>query len=370
MHHLLPILLLCCMSGVVPAADSATAASPTLLTWVSGYNPSIAAFHLDPATGILHPSATTPAIANASFLAWDGAHRHLYAVHEAYPGGKVSAFTIGADGALTLLDTVASGGSGPCHLCVQPNGKFLVVAHYGDGVVSVLPILADGSLGATAPAVTKETTGENAHEAVMDPSGKYLIVPFKGSDLIVTYRIDPDTGALRPGVMTGTGKKSGPRHLVFNAAGTFMYVINENDSTIDTYAFNADIGSIFLSASASTLAPGTDAAQAKKNSGAEIQLAPSGKFLYASNRGDDSIAIFKIGADGIPQAVGWEHAGGALKTPRHFSLTPDGSIMLVASQKSSTVTTLRVDPDTGLLTVLSSTAVPNGPAFVGVMAGP
>ena len=364
MNHFLTILLLLFVGGVLSAADSATAASPTPLTWVSGNNQSIAAFQLDPATGNLRPSATTPANANASFLAWDGAHRHLYALHESYPAGKVSAFTIAPDGALTLQNTVASGGSGPCHLCVHPNGKFLFVANYGDGAVSVLPIHDDGSLGATVATVKP---GLNAHEAVPDPSGRFLLVPCKGSDVIAVYHVDPATGALSTPTTVATAKHAGPRHLVFNAAATLVYVVNENDSTVATYAWAPDTGTLTPRATVPTLAPGTDGA---KNSGAEIQLAPSGKFLYASNRGDDSIAIFKIGDDGILQGIGWEHAGGALKTPRHFSLTPDGTIMLVASQKNNTVTSLRINPETGLLTVLASTLVPAGPAFVGVMTSP
>jgi 6-phosphogluconolactonase len=247
---------------------------------------------------------------------------------------------------------------GPCHLAVHPNGKFVAVAHYNDGDVSILPIHDDGSIGATVASIT---AGKNAHEVVFDPTGNFLLVPYKGSDAIAILACDGATGALHLSATAGTAANAGPRHLVFNAAGTTVYVINENDSTVATYAWAN--GALTPRATVSTLAPGTTT----KNTGAEIQLAPSGKFLYASNRGDDSIAIFRIDGDGLPQPVAWEHAGGVLKEPRHFSLSPDGSIMLVAAQKTGTVTSLRVDAATGLLTVLATTAVPAGPAFVGVL---
>jgi 6-phosphogluconolactonase len=352
------------IGGVMSAAEG------RVFVYVSGYAPEIACFTLDSASGTLTPSSTSPGGSNPSFLAWSADHRFVYAINEINPAGRVVSFSVNpVQGALTRINDAASAGSGPCHLAVHPGGRWLATANYTSGHVGILPIRADGSVG--EPVVT-ELAGKNAHEAVWDEGGTFLFVPCAGSDAIAQYRFDPMTGALthnQPASVT-TGSGAGPRHLVFNPTHTFAYGINEQGGTITTYAYSAARGVLTAVNVVSTL-PAGFSATAGANSTAEIQIAMSGAFLYGSNRGHDSIAIFALDAvSGLPTLIAHETGGGVIRVPRHFSIDGTGSIAFVANQGSNSVTIFRIDPRTGTLHCISTLPVGAGPSFVAAMPAP
>lgn len=357
------VLALATACGGDPAPATIDAAPPAhLVAYVSGYGPDLAWLDLDVATGALAPVGTAPARqAQPSFLAIGAST--LYAVSESE--GRVAAYALDpTTGAPTFLADVASGGAGPAHVAIDRGGRFVLAANYTSGTIAVLPIRGDGGVMAATQTLT---AGANAHEIVVAPDGTAVFVPCKGADWIAQYTFDPATGALAPNpvphLMTAAG--AGPRHLAFAPDRAHAYLVNENDSTLVALAFDATTEQLATRQTVSTRAPGATGA----NTGAEVAVHPSGRWVYASNRGDDDLAQLAIDpADGTLTLVGHTPTGGA--TPRMFAIDPTGAWLFVANQGSDTVITFAIDPTTGALARVGAPLASTSPAFVGFASLP
>ncbi len=315
----------------------------------------IYAWRFQPAGGRLTPLGLAVETSNPSFLAVAPNQRFLYAANEDRTG-TISAFAIDpANGQLKLLNHVPSRGSGPCHVAVDPSGKWLFAANYNSGSVAMFPVREDGSLGEATGFVqhagssvnAQRQSGPHAHSANVSPDGRWLLVPDLGLDQILTYRIDTAKGALSAGdpPFTKLTPGSGPRHLAFGAGARFAYAINEMLATVTVFHYNSARGSL----EELQTAPVTPEGYTGQKSSAEVAVAPGGKFLYASNRGDSTITVFRIDGDkGTLTAV--EHVSTQGKTPRNFTIDPSGAFLFAANQDSGNVVVFKIDPATGRLT--------------------
>ena len=310
----------------------------------------IGVYRFDAATGALTHRHTVPN-ASPSYLAVDAGARFLYAVNEIGAAertieGRVSAFARdAATGALTFLNDQPSHGTLPCHLTVDPSGRFVIVANYGSGTVAVYPIGPDGALGAATERLQLEGSGPHprqagsrAHAATFDPAGRFLAIADLGADRVVMYRLDA-AGRLTPtGEYAETPPGGGPRHIVFAPDGRHAYVNNEIGSAVTAYAYDAARGAFTALQTLSTLPPGWRG----ENTTAEIALHPNGRALYVSNRGHESIAIFAVdAATGQLTAAG--HAPTQGSTPRCFALDPGGAYLYAANQRTDTLVAFRVE---------------------------
>jgi len=366
--------------GSVAAAGAAAAVAGTdagvapqvplaAFAYVGGGN-QIALFSMATDTGVLTPrGAPLQVTPNPSFLAFAPAGDFLFAVNESdnVPGigsGAVSSFRIDpVTGGLTFINRVSSQGAGPAHVSVDHGGHFVFVANYNGGTIAVLPVADDGTLGAS---IASASHGGNAqaHEVVIDPSNRFLFVPNKGLSNIMQYRFDEVTGQLEPNAPPAVAfaPGAGTRHLAFHPSAPYAYAINELDDTIVALSFDAAQGTLTPIQTLPTLPAGANGAN---NTCAEVQVAPSGRFVYGSNRGHDSIVIYAVdAATGRLSLVGHQLTGG--NTPRSFHLDRNGRVMLVANQGSNEVVSFQVDATTGLLTETSSVSA-QAPAFVGVL---
>lgn len=315
---------------------------------------------IDPATGVITQTGTTAGIVNPSFLALHPSGNHLYAVTEieeevdGRPGGGVSAYERNHEtGALTLLNSRRSHGLGPCYVAVDPKGQLVLVANYGSGSVAALPITANGRLEAAAfvdqhhgASVNEHRQqGPHAHSIMVDPSGHYVFSADLGMDFLFIYRLDDGRLTRREPVGVALHPGAGPRHFAFHPSKPFFYVINELDSTITTLSWDAASGVAEPLQTVSTLPDDFTG----ETTCADIHLDPAGKFVYGSNRGHDSIAIFAIDQQtGLLDSRGHTPSGG--KTPRNFALSPDGRFVFVANQNSNNIVTFQRDEQTGALT--------------------
>lgn len=312
-------------------------------------------FDFDATTGRLAPKGATNDLDNPTFLALHPDGRSLYAANEignfeGKPAGAASAYRIEPDGALTRLNRQASAGRGPCYVSVEPTGRALLIANYGSGSVACLPIGADGSLAEASTFVQHEGSGPNpgrqegphAHFIQPDPSGRFALACDLGTDEVRIYRLDAAAGRLEFHAAAKLHPGAGPRHLAFHPSGRFAYVANELDSTVTAFTWSAETGELTPFEKSSTLPPDFK----ETNYPAHILVHPSGRTLYLSNRGHDSIAIFNIAADGRLEARGHASTGGA--TPRHFALDPEGRYLLAENQESGSIVVFRVARDGGL----------------------
>jgi 6-phosphogluconolactonase len=360
----------------LPAASGPPAPAPATGTvpfvFVGGYRPEILIFRLDVASGRLSPVGSADGGREPSFLAWDPGARFLFAVNEV-DEGRVLSFAIDqATGALTRLSDQSSAGFGPAHLSVDRSGRWVLVANYADqkaGTVGVLPIGADGRL---APPVDSHDFGmvSMPHQIRADPSNRFVFVPCKGGPYVAQLTLDAANGHLEPNQppRVGSAPGAGPRHLDFHPNGRFVYVINEQAMTVTAYGFDRDRGTLQEIESLPTVpAEVTDRAGF---STADIHVHPSGKLLYGSNRGHDSIVIYRIDeATGRLTLVG--HEARHIARPRNFHIDPGGSLLLVANQDSASVAVFRIDPASGLLDLVGPpTPVGPKPSFVGVVLLP
>jgi 6-phosphogluconolactonase len=331
------------------------------LVFVSGSGPDIICYALESVAGSLSEISRSPGGINPSYLAWSPNRKYLYAVNESDMGKVVSFSIASSNGALSKLTEGSSGGSGPCFVGVHPNGKWVFAANYGSGHVAVLPVQADG--GVSNP-VDVQLAGKNAHMAITDASGKWLFVPCLGSDYVMVYGLDEVSGKLKEVSTVAVAKGAGPRHLAFSSDEKFMYVLNELNSTLSAFACDLTAPSFRDIGTVSTL----PADFTGKNKCAHLAIAPDGKTLYASNRGHNSVAIYRVDtASGKLTLAGHETAGSEINVPRDFTLTAAGTLALVASQKSDLVSIMRIDPATGLMSKIGTQKVGKGPSFVGGM---
>ncbi|MBI1776865.1 MAG: lactonase family protein [Proteobacteria bacterium] len=341
-----------------------------------GKGKGIYAFRFDRATGALNPCGLTPGVRNSSYLAFDPMRRFLYCVNEfkefeGKSSGAVSAFRIDREtGDLAYLNTKASEGTDPCHLIVDATGRNVLVANFASGSICVLPVRKDGSLGDASQVIQHEGSsvdpvrqkGPHAHAVAIDCGNRYAFVPDLGLDKVMIYAFDPASGELTPNVSqpwVSTAPGAGPRQLVMHPGGGFAYLINELNSTMTAYGYDAARGALRELHTLPTLPAGF----AGRSTCAEVQIAPSGRFLYGSNRGHDSIVIYAIDPeDGTLRLQGHESTRGRI--PRNFEVSPDGTFLAAANQDTSDLFTFSIDPSTGLLTWTGQAAEAGTPICV------
>lgn len=338
-------------------------ASGTVLAYIGTYtrgeSEGIYCYRLNPDTGALSLVGTTGGVKNPSFVALRPGGRFLYSVSEVgdvegRPGGGVSAFALDpATGALTPLNQQSSGGQGPCHVNVDHTGRYVFVANYGSGSTAMLPILADGSLGPASDfhqhtgssADPRRQAGPHAHSANLAPDNSVVFVCDLGLDKVLAYRLDlagakfppndPPFATLHPG--------AGPRHMTFDPAGRFAYVINELDSTMTVFSYDAARGALSEVQTITTLPEGFEG----KNSPADVHISADGRFLYGSNRGHDSIVTYAVDAgSGKLSVVGHTSAEGEF--PRNFGIDPSGRWMYVLNQNTNNIVVYGINAKTGM----------------------
>ena len=354
--------------GAQGAAESTTPPGEVRVyvgTYTSGESKGIYRLRLDLASGALVAEGEPTTAVSPSWVILDGDRRFLYAVNEtgdgpSDPAGGVSAFAVDdKSGALTFLDRQPSGGPAPCHLAIDRTGRHLLVANYWGGSVSVFPIGRDGKLGAASAVVqhtggTREPgrdPGPHAHAVELTADNRFALVADLGRDEVMVYRFDAARGALTPHDPPALAmeKGAGPRHLAFHPDGRHLFVINELDSTVSVLTYDPGKGTLAAIQKVSTLPAGFEG----KNSTAEVVVTADGRFLYGSNRGHDSIAVFAIDPSTRKlTAIGHQPTLG--KTPRNFALDPTGRYLLAANQGSDSIVVFRVDGESGKLSPVGS----------------
>ena len=347
---------------------------------LQGKGEGIYVFRLDPATGALAPVGKNTGITNPSYLAFDSGGRTLFAVNElktfeGRPSGTVSAFAVdAATGKLRLLNRQLTHGTDPCHVVVDRRRSHVFVANFMSGSVCVLPVRADGSLGEASDFVQHvgsgidpaRQKGPHAHAVTLDASDRFAFVPDLGLDRLMTYRFDSQRGMLEPHAAPWIKMKpgAGPRHLAFHPGGRFAYLVNELDSTVAALSYDA-AGAFGHLQTVATIPDGVDVA----STCADIQMSPSGTFVYTSNRGHDSIVVHRI--DPRAGTLGYvSHASTLGRTPRSFGIEPGGRFLVAANQDSDTIVSFRIDPDSGELTPTGHVARVPTPVCVKFLVAP
>ena len=328
----------------------------------------------DPATGRLGDPELAAKIQNPCFLAVHPSGRFLYACGEMDAGGTVSAFTLDAvNGRIAPINKQSSGGSGPCHISVDASGKCLLVANYAGGSIAALPIHADGSLGAATAVIqhtgssvnTNRQAAPHAHSIYPTPDNRFALNCDLGLDKVFAYRLDADAAKLSAGdpPFATVTPGSGPRHLAFSADRKFVYVINEIVGTITVFNYDSASAAMTEVQTISSLPKDFTAL----NTSAEIVLHPSGKFLYASNRGHNSIALFSVNQK-TGRLTFVEHQSSLGLTPRYFTVDPSGRWLIADNQASDSVVMFAIDAGSGRLKPTGQTISVGSPVcavFVG-----
>jgi len=367
-------LLVAALAGIAIVAVFANvdvvhaASGKTLVVYVGTYTGGTSAskgiypLRLDLSTGALTEAGTPAESVSPSFLALHPSGRFLYAVNEtggsAKEEGGVSAFAIDArTGGLTFLNRQSSRGGSPCHLALDAKGRHVLVANYGGGSVAVLPVRSSGRLDAATTFVQHEghsvdsgrQKGPHAHWVDLDTANRHAFVADLGLDQVLVYKYDAAKGGLTPHQPPAArvAPAAGPRHAAFHPGGRHFYVINELSSTVTAFSYDPAAGALSELQTLSTLPAG----YAGQSFTAEIAVRPDGRFLYGSNRGHDSIAIFAIdAATGKLTPAGHQSTLG--KKPRSFAIDPTGAYLLAANQDSDQVAVFRIDKASGGLTAV------------------
>lgn len=378
MKHTAGILAAIVVAAVLPPLRAAGAKGEWIAyigTYTRQKSKGIYAYQFAPSTGKLTPIGLVAETVNPSFLAVHPSGKFLYAANEisnfqGQQAGSLSAFAIDpATHQLKPLNVVSSKGSGPCHVAVDHTGKWLITANYNSGSVAVFPVHADGSLGEASSFVqhtgssadANRQRGPHAHDITISADNRFVLVNDLGLDEILIYRLDTANGALTPNEppFGKVAPGSGPRHFAFGKGGKFGYALNEMALTVTAFQYDAAKGSLTEVQTVPTLAePFTG-----PKSGAEIAVHANGKFLYASNRGPNSISSFRIdGKTGKLTAV--ERTPTQGKTPRNFAIDPSGKYLFAANQDSDNVVVFHLDPGTGKLTPAGNTLDVGAPVCV------
>ena len=314
-------------------------------------------FEFDRKTGSMTPLQSVSNAKSPSFLAIHPSGNYLYSVNEgADKRGGVSAYAIdNATGKLQFLNGQSSLGGGPCHVSIDQTGKTAFVSNYGGGSLAVLPIKADGTLGAATDSVQNTGSGVNAqrqdkphvHSTTIAPDNRFAYVADLGTDKLHIYEIDANASKIKPASTPYATVKpgSGPRHFTFHPNGKYAYLVEELTSTVAVFSRDAKTGALTLMDDNVKTLPNDFSGQ---NTSADIHTDPSGKFLYQSNRGANTLAIFAIGSNGKLTKVGDQPTEG--KTPRNFLIDPKGEFVFVAHQDSDNITIFKRDQKTGKLT--------------------
>lgn len=333
---------------------------------------------LDLATGKLAEPILAVDAESPSFVAIHPNQKFLYAVNESAKlegssGGAVAAYAIGPDGQLKFLNQKSSGGAAPCHLIVDPAGKHVLVANYSGGNASVLPIQPDGGLGdrtGHAQHASVDISGKTkvplAHSINLDPSSKFAFVCDAGVDKVFIYKYDADKGTLTPNDSPAglTAPDAAPRHFAMHPNGRHCYAINEAELSVTVFDFDAQSGALNPLQTISTVPTGIDR---KGYSTAEVVIHPSGKFLYGSNRGYDTIAGFLVNPSNGLLTAAAQFGKGLIKTPRNFSIDPTGTYLLAEGQDSDNIVVFRIDPRSGQLTPTGEAASVGRPVCIRFM---
>lgn len=335
--------------------------------------PGIYGFAFDTASGALAPLGSCAGIANPSFLALHPNGRWLYAVSEngagdATPGAVWACRFTAAPWGVVPLGSQPSQGDHPCHLAIDPSGRWLLASNYSSGSVAVLPIQSDGTLGPIAQLAEHSGTGPNAqrqerahaHSAIFTADGRFVLVADLGIDQLVIYAFDPASGRLTRHGHAPAQPGAGPRHLALHPAGHTLYAANELDNTVAAYSYDAATGLPSQRASIATLPAG-----APESYVADIHITADGRLLYVSNRGYDSMAAYHVAPDGGLQLATIAPCGGAW--PRNFALAPGERHLLVANQHSGSVAVLPLDGAGAIGVAIAHAAVP-GASFVQFIA--
>jgi 6-phosphogluconolactonase len=318
-------------------------------------------FRMDASTGLLRPLGPVDAGPNPAFLARHPTRDALFVANEVTtfegrPSGSISAFAVDDDtGALTLRNRRSSGGTGPAYVSVDRSGRYALAANYAGGSVAVLPIGADDTLGEPSAVMKHSGTGPNkdrqeaphAHCIIADPSSRYVLATDLGIDRIMVYALDAASGALTPAPtpFVAAAPGAGPRHLAFHPNGALLFATNELDITLSSYRWDASAGTLTHVQTVPIVTgahPGPDTA-------ADVHVAPSGRFVYATVRGANMVGVHAVDASTgrltpvqqLPCEGNW---------PRNFGLDPSGRFVYVANQRSDDITLFRVDTSTGRLT--------------------
>jgi 6-phosphogluconolactonase (cycloisomerase 2 family) len=322
-------------------ASAATAQRFYLGTYTESSGKGIAWGSVDPSTGTPTIDSWTTAVRQPSWLDLGPGSGHLYAISEVSPGGSVSALAIGDGGEPALLGSMPTG-SGPAHVAVHPNGQFLFTSLYGGGAVVTHRISADGTVGAATDTRRQSSGGRtsNAHQVVVDPAGEYVLAVDLGVDTVFTYRLDVAGATLAEAGRLALPTGSGPRHLAFHPDGGYAYVANELASTVTVCAYAA--GTLTAGQVVSTVPdPGVT------NYPGEIAVSADGRFVYVSNRGTDTVAVFAVSEDGARLTlVATPSCGGAW--PRHLAIDATGAWLYVANERSGDLAWFPIDATTGV----------------------
>ena len=311
----------------------------------------------DTQTGKLGPAELAAEVGSPGFLALHPDGDKLYAVADGEGGQGVTGYRIGRDGALQAFTASPSGDGQGCHVAVHPSKRFLLTAQYGGGSVALFPLDAEGRLGAAqlhehegpgSGVVPGRQKDPHPHCCRFSPDGRFALVPDLGLDGIVVYRIDAQAPAVARHGFVKAPPGAGPRHMRFSTDGRFLYLLNELSLAVSAYAWDAEAGSARLLSTVPTLSAEAKAGEAH-NSAAEILTHPSGRFLYASNRGNDTVTVFRADpATAALEVIQVQPVRGAF--PRNINLSPDGNWLLAAGADSHTIAVHKVDPENGRLT--------------------
>ncbi len=329
-------------------------------TYTRGESKGIYSFVLDTASGTLSSEGLAGEVENPSFLAIHPSNNYLYACGELskfkdQASGALTAFKIdAATGKLERLNDAIAGGTSTCHVNISRNGRYAVVANYGTGSCAAFAIGPDGRLGERTAFFQHQGSsvdagrqkGPHAHSVNFDRQNRHVIVADLGLDQVLVYKFDPNTGAMSPNDPPFAKVKpgSGPRHFSFHPSGKYAYVINEMACTVTGFRWDARKGTLEEIETVPTLPVPVQ----KSYSTAEVVAHPSGRFLYGSNRGHNTIAVFQIDQN-TGKLTTVEHKSTKGEIPRNFAIDPTGQFLIAANQNSSTIVNFRINPASGAL---------------------
>lgn len=327
-----------------------------------GGSKGIYVYRMDGESGSVTQVHIEEGISNPSFLAIHPNSKYLYAVAEVaessgVPGGAVVAYSLDStSGKLQRINQQSTGGPGPCYVAVEATGRYAIVANYSGGSVAMLPIAEDGSLKPSSHFIQhyggskvnpKRQEKAHAHSVNIDPSNRFCVVNDLGMDQLRVYEMDLDAGKLNfkedVSVMTAPG--AGPRHFAFHPNGRYAYVLNELGCTMSAYNYDGATGKLTEINTLSTLPEDYKG----NNTTADVHVTPDGRYVYGSNRGHNTLAIYRVNeSNGSIEFAGDQSTGG--KTPRNFAIHPDGKFLYAANQDSDSIIQFEVNLGTGELT--------------------
>ncbi|MFN3652167.1 MAG: lactonase family protein [Armatimonadota bacterium] len=369
------LLLVGTMSGNTAPTKSSDRPLVFITSFAAGGDGAIHAFRLDPSAGTLTPARRNGGVEHPFFLALSPDRRFLYSIHARQFGGsdpeEVAAYAVDrATGELTLLNRQSSRGTSSCYLEVDATGKTVLVANYSTGSVAALPVRGDGSLGEAASFVQHAGAGVNpqrqegphAHCIVRSPDNRFAFAADLGLDQVVSYRLDAGRAKLTPGrqPFARTPAGAGPRHLTFHPNGRFVYVINELANSVTRFDYDPKTGFLIERQTISTLPADFD----RTSHCADLKITPDGRFLYGTNRGDDSIAVYRIAENGDLTLV--EIRPGLGAGPQNLALV-GGKLLLCANMPGNNVAVFRIDPKTGRLTPVGAPMEVKSPSCIQVV---